>query len=419
MGRTAAIATALLMVVLTASAGVVAPAAGGSSASIADDPDAPGETAVADASALPTVPVENSTARLVVPDEKIERSGIASMRPDLGAALSGAGDDLDGRQRYLRTEIRFKDASSDEERRIVIDQTLIDLKDEAVAMRERQDRTTRRYANGTIDESELLRTLASIDRSARRMLETTRYVASYLESRRDWIGLLNRAYEVQAILETLKGPVREEVGRTLRGVGKTSHFSVKAGDNAIVLSTVDEEGTFLREAYLPDNRGEESAREIDRTWQALERSAEYYPWAENNTLGNPEAYGRVDVFVITRPHTQGETTAYLDAYSGDVFYETQQLDVDAMPLSTVKTVSEDGLRLVVQRPYPGGPVRVGVYDNSTGNPVNARVSVAGVEIGPTDANGFVRAAEPRSEYEIEVRTPRSSANVTVDPQGDG
>lgn len=419
MGRTVTMAIALLMVFVTATAGVVSPAAGGAApvtaGGQATDTAVGGEDATqVDATALPPIPVDNSTARLVVPEDEIKRTGMASVHPDFGAALADAGDDVHRRHGYLTAEVRFDAASSTDERKIIVDQTLIDLKNDAVTMRERQHLAISRYANGTIDESELLRTLARIDRSARRMLETT----AYLESKVDRIGLINRIYGVEAILETLKGPVRKEVRQTLRGASETNHFYVEATDTALVLSTVDGEGTFLREAYVPSNRGEGPSREIDKTWQALELSAEYYPWAENNTAGFARVDGLDDVYVTKRPHVQGQTVAYLDAYSSDVFYEIQQLEVDAMPNSLAYNATTDGFEIVVHRTYPGGPMLVGVYDQATGNPVNARVSVAGVEIGPTDADGFVRVVEPQTEYEISVSTPRASANVTVDPRGE-
>lgn len=418
MGRTAAMATVLLMVLLTTSAGLVSPAGSASTASVADDPASDavltdGDDALADTT-MPPVPVDNSTARLVLPEEEIERSGMVSMQPDLGGALANAGEDVHRRHDYLVTDVRFDDASSDDEREVVIDQTLIDLKDDAVAMRERQRLAIARYANGTIDEPELLRTLARIDRSARRMLETT----DYLESETNQIGLKHRIYEVEGILGILKGPVRGEARRTLNAGGETRHFYVEATDTALVLSTVDDDGTFFREAYVPSNRGEGPSRKVEDTWNALKLSAEYYPWVGNNTAGTEAVNLLNDVYEVRLPHVQGETTAYLDAYSSDVFYETQRLDVDSMPTSPEYEVTKDGLEIVVHRIYPGGPIIVGVYDEATGNHVNARVSVADVEVGPTDDQSLVRAVEPRAEYEISVRTSLVSTNVTVDPKAE-
>lgn len=415
MDRTVATAAALLMVLVTASAGVAAPATGGATVSHAADHSPTESTTSAATTTHPPQPVENSTARLVLPEDEVERSGVASVQPDLAAVLGDAGDDVHRRHGHLATEVRYDSVSSDDERKVVVDQTLIDLKDDAVAMRERQQRAISRYANGTIDESELLRTLARIDRSARGMLETT----AYLRSEVDPTGLLNRVYDVEAILETLKGPVRAEFRRALRGNAESSHFFVEATDTALVLSTVDDGGTFLREAYVPGNRGEGPSRVIDGPLHAQEFSDEYYPWAWDNHVGTSGAKQLDDVYRTKRPHIQGETVAYLDAHSGDVFYEIHRLDTDEMPYSLAYNETKDGFDIVVHRTYPGGPMLVGVYEASTGNIVNARVSVAGVEVGPTDANGFVEAVEPRTTYEIEVQTPRASTNVTVDPQAEG
>lgn len=422
MGRTAAVATALLMVVLTASAGVASPVAGANPAAPGTEPATGSPLAGEDASTTPTPtitdlepePVENTTARLVIPEDQFERAGIAAVQPDLGAALGDVGEDVHRRHNQLVTDVRFVAAGDSDERETVIDQTLIDLKDDAVALREHQHVAISRYANGTIDETELLRTLARIDRSARRMLETT----SYLKGEVDRIGLRNRIYEVEAILETLKGPVRQEVRRTLNADGETSHFYVQATATALVLSTVDNDGRYLREAYVPSNRGEGPSRVIEGPVHAQEISAEYYPWAWDNFVGTIGAIKLDDVYRTTRPHVQGETVAYLDAYSGNVFYEIHRLDVDSMPTSVAHEETKDGFEIVVQRTYPGGPMIVGVYDAETGNHVNARVSVAGVEVGSTDADSLVRAVEPRTEYEISVRTPLASTNVTVDPQAE-
>lgn len=415
MGRTAAIATALLLVLLAASIGVVSPTPGESAGTVAEDTRAPGgDAAPAAATAHLPTPMDNSTARIVIPREDVERTGTASVQPDLGATLAETGDDVDRRYFHLGLKSRFDAATSTEEQKIVIDQALIDLRDEAEALRNHQHRTIGSYANGTIDESELVRRLARIDRAARDLLETTSYLGS-LVWRIDQTHLVSRVTEVEAILVTLKGPVRAAVSNTLDGTGSAHHVYVEATDTALVLSTVDD-GTFLREAYVPGNRDEGPVRSIDDTWHALKLSAEYYPWAANNTAGGSGVTGLDDVYLTRRTHVQGEIVAYLDAYSSNVFYEVQYLEVDAMPSSEVHNVTDEGLRVIVERTYPGGPMLVGVYEASTGNPVNARVSIEGVEVGPTDTDGYVRAVEPRRAYELAVETPRVSTNVTVYPQ---
>ena len=406
MDRTAAMVTALLLVLAT----VAVPLTAGS-------PDVAGtsDATAADADGRTPVPVDNSTARLVIPRDQLDRSDVDDVRPDLGAALSNAGDDVHQRNLRVAVEERFEAANSTNDRLIVIDQTLIDLEERTTALQQRHHDTIQRYANGTIGASELLRRLAALDQTARDMLETVSYLRSR-SNKMEGQPLIDKINSLEARLDTLKGPVRQEAARALTGTAdSTGGFHVQVNGRNLVLATVDD-GRYLREAYLADNRGEQEGEfpELKTHTDALERQEEYYPWVWNTTI-NSGAVSLGSVHRTTQRHSQGELVAYFDAYSGEVFYEIQDLRVSEMPKTTALNVTDNGLQVVVERTYPGGPMRVGVYDAATGQPVNAEVSVAGVDVGPTDADGAVQAVEPRTEYEIAVQTPRTSTNVTVDP----
>ncbi len=398
---------AALLVALTTLSAALVPATAGA-------PVAAGDARVADTDGHTPVPVDNSTARLVVPRDELDRSGTAAVRPDLGAALSSAREDVHEQSRQLSVEERFEAANTTNDRLVVIDQTLIDLEEKSATLLDRQHHVIRSYGNGSIGAPELLRRLARIDQAARDMQDTV----SYLRSRSNEMEgqpLKTNINAVDARLDTLRGPVRGEAARTLAGTAdSTGGFHVEVSGSNLVLATVDDDGQYLREAYLIDNRGEEGFPELETHTEAFKRHQEYYPWVWNNSI-SAGAAPLGTVHRTTQLHNQGELVAYFDAYSGDVFYETQVLQADAMPTTTALNVTDSGLQVVVERTYPGGPMRVGVYDAATGDPVNAEVSVAGVDIGLTDAEGAVRAVEPRTDYEIAVETPRTSTNVTVDP----
>ena len=408
MDRIATMATALLMVLMTVSAGAV-PATGGVSPPVTAS-DASVSLSTAPSDLRSPVPAENTTARLVIPSDEVDREGLGTVQPDMSATLARTGDHVSQRHNQLTTEARFNGADSFRERVVIIDQALIRIEAETAALADHHHETIEGYSTGTLSEQDILRELSAIDAEAH-LLTIQADRLSQLDRRTD------RRYEqrierVRIQLELLQGPVVREIGRSHSMASERTAY-VTASETDVVLSTTVED-TYLREAYFQSNRDENASITISNVDAAEEVANTYYSWAFNNSEWT-NTRQRGDAYRADMDHSQGWLSAYVDSRTGEVFKEIHRVDADAMPRVTTSVGEGDGLRLMVHRTYPGGPMAVGVYELSTGDPVNAFVTVAGVEVGYTDSAGTVLAIEPRNEYEILVTTPRASANATVEP----
>jgi len=402
MARPALVALALVVVVAFAApvpAGGAPPAAAaGPSASLATDG--------------PPVGAPGGPARMQVGPRELERTTTGGAGPQLGSTVALSTAEFGSRAAGLSTGHRFDASAGVSERRSLVDRSLIRLEERSSALVAAQRTAILAYANGSIDQRALLVRLAEVHRTA-----------EALEPRLDRLGRLAeradaRYYEtsilrIRGTLQTLQGPVRERVAVALAAERPLPAVSAEAAERAVVLSYVDGE-EYVRESYFLDNRRTNGTRNLATIGQAADRAREYYPWTYDNQAGNSGINGNLPAgtFRVSVPHTKGELTAFLDAGTGDVFKESQRLRLPALEPDPRTTATDDGLRVVLNATYPGGPMRVELYDDATGERVAGQLELEGRNYS-VPADDPLWLVEPRGAYDGTVRTAGGDVNVSV------
>jgi hypothetical protein len=366
----------------------------------------------------PPVETPNSSARMMIRDPV--RTDRAVVNESLTGALSGRVEGLQGKHKSQALEVRFNGLSSKNARTNLLIRELIPIGERTEKLVREQHRAIRAYANGNLSEEAFLRKLAAIHRAASALDSRLEKVES-LALRIDVFYLDNKMQHITPLVTSLLGPVRERVVDALEAGAGVPEVSVEATESAVVLSLV-EDGRYVRESFFHDNLqfdGSMNSRyngtlQLDQGTKAFSQAAKYYPWVwgqlrdiDQTPWGNAYRY--------TPTHRHGQLTTYLDGYSGWVFREVQNLRLSALPTTTIRNVSDAGLRIVLERTYPGGPMRVEVYDAASGNPVDAAVSIGPESVGATGGDGTLWLVEPRTDYALAVSQGAENVSVTVSP----
>lgn len=377
-------------------------------AAVASRPPAASEAPDAAPVAMP-----NTTAKLVLPGGGHPGAGVAAA--DLGAALA-----LDRRAAVTHMgmvdlERRFEAATDDDARAAVVRRGLDAVENRTRELRAVEARAYRQYASGNRSLRSLLLTLAHVDAAARQYRTRISRLAD-LAARvpdvtlRQGNRLVGRASGVDAQLETLTGPVRRHVARSLAGTDDAGLVYAAAADQGVVLAAVVD-GTYVREALRADRIESGPGHPIDVT-EIVETS---YPWTWDHQVVNRVAIfiPPIGVWRLDMGHTQGQLVAYVDRGSESVYREVQWLHPERLPTAGPATGENDGLEVTVDRTFPGGPVKVRVVDNTTRLPVGSVVTVGSHHLGRTGPDGELWTVAPPGAFTVAVRQGPNTVNVSV------
>lgn len=347
---------------------------------------------------------ENGTAEYLAPASgDVDRSGRSSTSLDVAAAVGSNAGEVSVTYRQAAIDRNYREAESVDERRAAVHNGTEAMSRRVDHLERKEREAVQRYSDGEMSETELLRTLAIVHREA----EATASTLSWLETRADRLGMDETEQTLSAEqirLVPLQGPVRASVDESLAG-GDGVNVHVETSGSGIVLATMEEtpgeEQRYVREANDPTAKTVNiEDRYGGRLAPAEERIEELYPWVAAN--GNPSVslWGppQVRLYRFTYAHPHGELELYLDSGSAEVLQETQRKDPENVPTDTAE-VTEGDLRLTVETTRAGGPLGVSVVDTSTGETVDADVTV---NEEPLDAAGADRrwAVAPRGDVTI-------------------
>ncbi len=350
MSRTAALLLALLCVVSAPALSTplhAAPSPAGTAASV----DGPNETDG------PTIHTTNTTARLALVD--VASEGRDGTVVDVGTSVEFETDRIGERHREVTFETRLDEADSADERGTIIEDELDRIEDRRSALVERERTAYRSYANGEIDERDLLRDLGRVH------AEASQLEGSLSTVEREAIGEHgDRAWQLRIEVSKFQGPVREAIVDATAGERDPVQIHVQAGQDGLVLSMIDG-NTFHRESYRPDQRDR-----VDAQGQALDQQAaieRHYPWVaanrgSDNTHGM-ETYAGLWRGIVSHPH--GELTTFLDTGTESPFREFQSLQLDALPTEEAANETVGDLTFRIDRTYPAGPALVTLTEGDT------------------------------------------------------
>lgn len=339
---------------------------------------------------------------LAPPSEEIDRSGQETVSIDVAGAVGANVGEV--RATYYRVSLQraYREAESTQERRTVVRNGTQRLGERVEQLERRDSQVIQRYSDGEIGESALLKELAVLDQDARSLEESI----VWLETRADNLGMDDVETELslqRARLRPLQGPVRGDVDAAISGE-RDARVHVEVSGGGVVLASVEEnngEVTYLREAYDPSARTSDFSDRSDGGLAAAEEQLrQLYPWVTNNSTPTAAPvgpdYARLWRFTYSHPHGSLET--YLDVETDRVLLERQYKEPELVP-TTGDEETEGDLRMVVNRTRAGGPLGVAVYDDTTGEPVDAEVTVNGDAVGWTDEDRLWTVA-PRGNGEI-------------------
>lgn len=377
-----------------------APPAGTASHGVGPDAVAPGRT--------------NLDEVAILALEERRRTGFATRGTDVATALAAQRERAGARLDRYALAARFEATGSDEARRALLFEaaTAVEIRIETLREDERSLRS--RYANRSLPTAAFVTGLAVLDARAE-ALETRLTTIRVLADDIPQFSMAGRLQLLEAGLLALDGPVRERAMAAMAGDEPPVRVYAGVADAGVVLSTLDG-GRFVREAYRADHQETDTVGGTSFSEAVGITERLYAPFAYNqsltvrNELVGPEA----GIYLFTMELRSGLVTAWLDGSTGQVFFEVQERRIAQLEPPEGTSAVENGTRLVANRSYAGGPMRLVVTDAGTGEPVPATVHVAdhAVETGP---DGVVWTLAPPEVVDVTAEGPAGNVTVSVRP----
>lgn len=279
------------------------------------------------------------------------------------------------------------------------------------ALRARERAAAAAYARNDISHQEFARRLVLIAAEARDLGNQLQALESPANSRET-----TRQIESMSSRPTpFTGTAHRELETGLRGAS-TSPVSVAASDGGYVLGTIDrDDGSYYRHGIRFDNRNSDGPVTIETTGEALDRLRALYPETETTGVFIPSIRRETSagLYEVNVNYPEGSVTLYLDAATESVFYEVRELEVDAMPRTTVINETSADVRVVVERTNGNGPALVKTMDAETGTPIGVALSIDDRRIGDTGPDGKLWSLAPPGTFELGVSSGETRFNVTV------
>lgn len=411
------LAVALLLLVTPASvlAGAVGPAATAA-------PPAATEHATVAAPADPAVTSPNRTSVLAVGDDAAR--DFASVGVTVTTTIGASRADLDTAYSTSAFENRWAAADSDAARLALLRNATTDAANRTAALTRTAENARTEFQNGQRSATSLVEHVALTTARAESLstyLTTVRSHAGDLDSA-DADALRTRIAQLRGRLAAYdrgeSNSLRQRLAAAVRGDAPPVRVYVGADADGLVLATVDD-GVYYHTTYRVDNYDDEigGGGTLASLSDVLKAR---YPEAWNRSLevGGRQSFSAPGNAYYEAALSYGRSGAgstlvvYFDPSTDDVYREDWRVDVTDLATRPGVARTAGDTTLVVNRSYPGGPLRVAAT-NATGAPVAAPVTVAGVTVGTTDADsGELWTVAPDGDYTVTVT--RDGETVSVD-----
>lgn len=359
----------------------------------------------------------NRTASVLgIPEDQIARSTHRQHHVDLGPALGFATNATSARLSTLSTIDRVQRVEPDARER-AIQNALSRIESDIETLRQREQAAIKAYSDGKISPRTLLVRLARIHIRAEALAEQRTQLVKIADETEGVDLNQGRLAVLERRIDALTGPVRAEAVAVLQAKSPPSRFYIETGPESVVLSTLIGD-TYVREAFRGD-RYKQGGSDIDPE-RALTIVSESYPVIWETRQNNTEVTGSQGNYLVSVPHKRGQLLAFVDGGSKSVYKEFQQRPLATMDDFEGVSAAKDGLRLTVNRSYPGAPLHVRLIDVETGQPVNANITIGQGDreselIGQTGSDGELWTLSPRGQYTITAIRGNSVVVLTVDP----
>ncbi|ATW88687.1 hypothetical protein halTADL_1935 [Halohasta litchfieldiae] len=347
---------------------------------------------------------------LAIPTGDIERSELRRQYADLGPASEFDTGVTTDRLATRAIERQLESTSADAERESQLDAELSTVEAEVDGLETRERTATRAFSRGEIAPREFLIELATIHLKATVLRDRTAMLESRASTFDDERFSNSRFQRIEYDLQMLEGPLRAHAVAVLRAERPANRIMIETSDSGIALTAIDD-GQYIREVTRKELRKNGTGELTPE--RAEELTQQQYPTLWNRSTSWSSA-GPGSLFVMSVNFEQGGFQTFIDGPSERTFIEHQQLPLDTVITGSETTKIQDGLNVTVEQTYAGGPFRLTVTDESTGEPVEATVTVGqdGQEsqtVGTTDAEGALWALSPRGTFTITIFGEGNSA----------
>ncbi|WP_158058630.1 DUF7094 domain-containing protein [Halorussus halophilus] len=363
-----------------------------------------------------TQPADKNTTAVLTLGTAEKRTSFETASISLGNTLATDRTNVENELSIRELDRQLQTAGSNTEKKQILNRYRFRIENRVISLQAEEQRVTQAFTNGSISASEYVRELGRIDAEAGEILRTTEELKRQSESVPGFT-MPNIKGTIRGKLLLVLGPVRHEVGASLRGVGDATRVYIAASESGIVLTTIDG-GQYVREVVRRDQRKPGASKQL-RLDEARALVFEQYTWAKNHqTRGTSTSpYGTTNAYSATIGHPHGQLTAYLDSGTEAVFKEVQYKSLmgnQPLPPGPGVTNTSDNVTLVVNRTYPGGPLRLELR-NETGSPVDGAVTVAGHRTLVTGQDGVAWTLGPIGKFRVSGTHDGTTVNVTARP----
>lgn len=394
MRRSLALLVPLALALTLAAAGVAF--AGGAAAQQTQDNET---TAVAS--------YENATNYLTLVDD-VRASDYATAGMDVGLEVGMDGRELQSTHQLRTFRSRLEAATTDANRSAAYEATLASLEERSDELIAQTNGLTASHAQGSIEPGTLLRERAAISAEASQLQE----ILTEIET----IGQDSLAYDlpdrftkririIQGNLAILQGPVSEHASRLAAAGTSSENIYVESSSTGYSFALVDGT-TYIRETYLGEEYdptiGDQIAAERDDPlgW-THEHMKDLYD--ASNPDGS-DILSPAGIYEYRASFESGDMTAYMHGGTTNVFRDGMELNASMLPVSDTEEASNGTTVMSVNRTFETGPMEVSLRDSTSGDPIEATVTIDGHQVGETGADGTLWAVEPREDVTVEATT---------------
>jgi hypothetical protein len=353
---------------------------------------------------------------LDVPAGAVSRATVGEHYVDLGPGVALATNATSDRLQTLATVERIEAAETAETRQERLREALRGLEADVDDLERRQTTAVAAFGRGEQSARELLVSLVRVGMAAEELDTRRSRLEALAADTRGFDINQGRLASIGNRLSAFTGPVRSHAAAVLAGEAAPHRFYLATGPESVTVTTLLDDD-YLRESYRGDLRdGDGAPIELE---VALDVVATSYPVIWNTTREQTQVFGGGETYPVRIAHSRGELTAFVDSDARVVYAEHQR-----RPLGTVVADQRiervvDGQRVTVNHTYPGGPVRIDVVDDATGDPVDANVSLISgpsdpTPLGATGEDGFLWTLSPDGQYTVVV-DDRREEGVVVRP----
>jgi len=262
-------------------------------------------------------------------------------------------------------------ANGDEGKREILFQAATEVEIESAEIIGRFREIQDRWKSGWIGSDEFTRELILISTEAEALGDLLDHIEKEAENVPQ-MELRGRIMMLKEELIPFEGPVRGHLIDVTRGESQIGSIYIAASERGMVLATI-KNGKYLREAYVWDQESLSGGISLD---EAISRTATLYPIAYNPEVSQQTGImGKGRGYQIEIGFESGSLTSYLDGGTRNVFYEIQERKLGVVESKSKVEFRGDGTKVVIERGFVGGPLKVEVYDDSTGNTAPAMMLI--------------------------------------------